>query len=187
NQPTILGDTPLMSSLARAPRGTYVGFLGHPRVDFDAVNNDGKTPLYLAVESSNAQAVEDIVSRCSYRTCNMQTRRRGDTALCLAARSTTPESATAMVRILLSNQHVDASIADYEGKTPLHHAAIVGNLETCRLLGIRLDGGVTAECKKGLTPLGYAKRLHHGLAPLLVALTRMAEALPAGRVRPGSS
>ncbi len=55
----------------------------------------------------------------------------------------------------LHTQGYDLDIADYEGRTPLHIAAIYGKIETARLL-IKIGLKANAVDSNGNSPLYYA-------------------------------
>ncbi|KAK3382065.1 ankyrin repeat-containing domain protein [Lasiosphaeria ovina] len=158
NIKTLSGNTALMSAVRWGSEGSHQPFLSHPDVNFNAENDMRETALHLAVDKMSVAVVEELLPKCA-NSINKQND-QGRTPLAIAAASRR-EQASDVLRALLRVDSIDASLTDADGKAPLHHAAIVGNMDTCRLLGFRVDGGIFTMCKvKNRTPLNYAS--HHG-------------------------
>lgn len=73
-----------------------------------------------------------------------------------------------VLRMLLTQSHVDLSIPDSEGATPLHVAVAAGHLECVRLI-LSIGAPLNAKTLAGDTPLHFALRLgHHQLIKTLL-------------------
>jgi ankyrin repeat protein len=156
NSRTVRGNTPLMSGLRWSNnRSIYKPFLEISGVHFNTTNDLDERLLYIAVLSKNKEAVQDLVSRCVVSINARDS--KGLTALNWAVLSHDLED-TSIIRILLEVPGIVASIADDRGRTPLHNAAAQNHGDACRLLAIRIDGGLFATDEDGDTPIGLAHR-----------------------------
>ncbi|KAK3393908.1 ankyrin repeat-containing domain protein [Podospora didyma] len=137
-------------------------FLSHPAVDFNFSDDDGNTPLHIAVSMGSFETsrhLGEVVPKCA-PSIN-ERNEDGRTALCLAAADANHVKSANYVRALLCIDTIDASIADDEGLSPLHHAARTGNSEVCRMLRFRLDSGIFSRCNHGRAPYRYALQGAH--------------------------
>jgi ankyrin repeat protein len=96
------------------------------KVNPDARNPQGETPLHRAVEKGMTELVRTIVKSGTSLRARSDS---GETALHLAAMHADP----ALVRLLL-DAGSDPKARNDEGETPLHWAALSGNVEVGRLL-----------------------------------------------------
>jgi len=143
NAQTLGGNLPLMTALVRCD-DTYKVFLGHKDLEFDIENDKGNTALDLAVMHRHHAAVVDLL--LEYGDIINSKNNDGETALCLAAKLE-GKDASEMVRVLLQCESIGPRFRDNNGMTALHRAASRGNLEVCRLLGVRVDGGIEQDWK----------------------------------------
>jgi len=72
---------------------------------------------------------------------------------------TESESRISIVELLL-NQGADPNAPDNEGCRPIHHAAMKGYLETCKLL-LRNRATIEVKDKSDMTPILYAAQMGH--------------------------
>lgn len=164
NAQTKGGNTPLMVALIR-PDDTYKVFKHDDSVKFDITNCHGDNALHLAVIQANIAAVGDLLPECD-DIINSRNN-EGKTALCLAAQLENQEEAVEMVRTLLQSSNVEPRFRDNRGMTPLHRAAIRGNLEMCKLLGIRIDGGLKRDWNGKKASQLAARKGHTAIAKML--------------------
>lgn len=145
--------------------------------DYETVDFEGHTVLHLAVNSMEPGSkqqiaiLETVTAKCP-GLINVQSH-TGDTVLSrLSARLSAQPGVEnlQLTRRLLGVEGIDAGLRNMDGMTALHHAAWNGNLELCRLLGLRVDGGVLSKCNAGLTPCQYATK--HGHAEVALLLQR---------------
>jgi Notch-like protein len=112
---------------ARYARADAAKRLLEAGADANSQDNTGRTPLHAAV-ASDAQGVFQILLR--NRATNLNSRMHdGTTPLILAARL----AIEGMVEDLI-NADVDINSADDQGKTALHWAAAVNNIEAVNIL-----------------------------------------------------
>lgn len=118
------------------------------RVDVNAFENDGTTPLQWAIYHENPEIVELLISAGADVEA---TNREGVTPLALAAQTGNPE----LVELLLdAGANVNNTMAN--GETPLMMAARTGNIDTIQLI---LDHGAdidATEKLRGTTALMWA-------------------------------
>ena len=109
-------------------------------------DDEGETPLHIAVVESHLQTAQDLVAagaKVDVRDYN------GYTPLYLAARADNHK-----IVQMLASHGADVEYKDKNGFTPLHIAAFDGNIEVVKEL-IRLGGDVNAKAR-GYTPLDVA-------------------------------
>ncbi|KAK0619709.1 ankyrin repeat-containing domain protein [Immersiella caudata] len=168
NAQTKGGNSALMVALLR-PDDTYKVFLGHGKMDLNIRNRQGDTALHLAALQGNLAAVKDILPLCG-EAVNRQND-AGETPLILAVQSGEKGEATKTVKALLELTEVDPAIPDESGMVALHHATIWGNLEVCKLLGLRMDGGLFLELDGGRRASHLAREKgHEDIAAMLWTL-----------------
>ena len=143
------GETPLHLS-ARHARADAAKKLLDNGADVNAQDNSGRTPLHAAI-ASDAQGVFHILMKNRATNLNAKTF-DGTTPLILAARL----AIEGMVDLLIEAE-VDVNLADDQGKTALHWAASVNNIEAVNVL---LANGANrdAQDNKDETPLFLAAR-----------------------------
>ena len=150
------GKTALTFALERGPSDTiYEMFLEHPHTNFDLTDHLDRTLLHHAVLSGNESAVQNLLEKCA-DVINVPDV-DGMTALSYAADQQPHARAARIVRILLQVHSIDASMKDDRHQTALYHAAESGNLEVCRLLGVRVDSRMFDRCDNDKTPLDCAE------------------------------
>ena len=143
------GETPLHLA-ARYARADAAKKLLDAKSDANAIDNTGRTPLHAAV-AADAQGVFQILVR--HRATNLDARTfDGTTPLILAARL----AIEGMVEELIQEQ-ADINASDETGKSALHWAASVNNVDAVNIL---LANGANrdAQDSKDETPLFLACR-----------------------------
>jgi len=154
NQQGWMRDTPLMTAIRQDDtQCAYKAILKHSDVDLNARDEEGRTALHLAVLKARTSAVQDLSAMEGGISIN-EVDDDGNTALGLVSAFGTDYDnavAAAIVQALLQNQHIDASIPDKTGKTPLWKAAYHGNLGGCHMLGMRVDSAILV-AYQGKTP-----------------------------------
>ena len=155
------GQPALMQAIRDAAWDTYDVLVAHRKIDVNAVNSTGETPLmYLALVGQTARA-QALIKR------GAQVNRLGWTPLHYAASTGHPET----VRMLIANKAiVDAPSPD--GTTPLMMAAYIGSEQVARLL---LDAGaeVTTRNLQKQDAADWARlKKHDALAQKLDKLTQ---------------
>ncbi|XP_057317330.1 neurogenic locus notch homolog protein 1-like isoform X2 [Hydractinia symbiolongicarpus] len=119
-------------------------------LDVNVKDKDGKSPLHLAVQFLSENIFQLLIRN---RSCQIDSQcNYGMTALMEACRS----CANFMVVDLVSTG-AKVNIADRQGYTALHHAAIVDNPKSASLL-LKNGAKVDAQSVKGATPLFLAAR-----------------------------
>ena len=161
NAQTKGGNTPLMVALIRSDE-TYKVFLRHSDVKPEIRNSLGETALHIAVHQGHVAAVDELVSSFEEPEWINIENYEGETAVCVAAQLETHEDAAKLVSILLRSDDIDLSLGDRAGYTPLHYAAVGGNLGVCKLLATRIDGGLYVKSQIGAERASQlAKRKGH--------------------------
>ncbi|KAK5653992.1 hypothetical protein OQA88_7668 [Cercophora sp. LCS_1] len=138
--------------------------------DLQIADNEGQTVLHFAANmrpgsQKQLEMLETVASKCP-GLINRQSH-SGDTVLTVVSARPEPENLRT-VQCLLSIEGIDAGLRNKEGMTALHCAAKNGHLEVCRLLGLRVDGGLLAKCNAGFTPCKYAESNNHASVALLL-------------------
>ncbi len=174
------------------------------KVDLDARNANGETPLHRAVEKGMKELARAILATGS----NLRARSKsGETVLHLAALHADPElasmllakgadpkarnddgesalhwaalSGNALVVRLLLEHGADPNLADLRGNRPLHAAADSGSIETVRLiLGKNVDP--KAKNREGLSAEDVANERARPDVAALLAKTAPRSVQPAG-------
>merc|ERR1719420_412611 len=143
------GETPLHLA-ARYARADAAKKLLDAKSDANAQDNTGRTPLHAAV-AADAQGVFQILVR--HRATNLDARTfDGTTPLILAARL----AIEGMVEQLIEAE-ADINFADKAGKTALHWAASVNNVDAVNVL-LANNANRDAQDAKDETPLFLACR-----------------------------
>ena len=127
----------------------FVKFLVSKGADVNVKNNDGDTPLHLAVKENNAEAIKFLLSQ---KADGNVKNNDGDIPLHLAMK----ESNIEVVKILVSNG-ANVNTWDKNGMSPLHVASRGGNIEVVKILvsnGANVN--VNVKDKNGRTPLHWA-------------------------------
>jgi hypothetical protein len=131
------------------------------KADVNAKDNQGKTPLWIAVWCREKSLVELLLKHGAENTKDDE----GVTPLHLAVAPRTNKGVAEL--LLASNFDVDST--DDSGSTPLHYAANRGLMEMVELL-LANKADVNAKDKEGQTPLRYATAEGHtNVAELLLA------------------
>lgn len=138
------------------------------KINMNATNQNGETPLQLACAASSEEARGKMVAQllssgCSVNACD----NGGRTALMRAVACGDPE----VVRILLDNQ-ADAGLEDSQGDNALCYAARVGNTDLVRRLvreARRAKRDIDHKNMRGLTALLIAAREGHADAAKILA------------------
>jgi len=167
-----VGNTPLMTALRLdGTESTYKIILQHLAVDLKARNKEQQSALHLAAMCGRTSAVRDLTLKVS--TLINERDNDGDTALNAAVESDyDDEVKETIVESLLQNPHIDAGLVDNSRRTPLWNAAFYGYHKVCRLLAMRVDGGIIQSCQ-GMTPRQAAvSEGHHDVAELLEVYER---------------
>lgn len=124
---------------------TYKIILQHPAVDLKARNKEKQSALHLAAMCGRTSAVRDLTLKVG--TLINRRDNGGDTALNAAVESNCDDEVKeTIVESLLQNPHIDAGLVDNARRTPLWNAAFYGYHKVCRLLAMRVDGGITESC-----------------------------------------
>ena len=143
------GETPLHLA-ARYARADAAKKLLDSKADANAIDNTGRTPLHAAV-AADAQGVFQILVR--HRATNLDARTYdGTTPLILAARL----AIEGMVEELIGEQ-ADINASDETGKSALHWAASVNNVDAVNIL-LAHGANRDAQDTKDETPLFLACR-----------------------------
>ena len=168
------------------------GVLQRGRVNLDARNPNGETPLHRAVEKGMKEIVRQLVAAGS----NLRARTKsGETVLHLAALSVDPSitallleagadskarnddgesalhwaalSGHVLVGRLLMEHGADPNLADLRGNRPLHAAADSGNIEMVKLV-VAVSADPKAKNRDGLSAEEIAiERLRPDIAAFL--------------------
>jgi len=165
NAQTKGGNTALMVALLR-PDDMYGMFLADENVDLGVTNCQGDNALHLAVLQGNIAAVQEMIP--GYGELVNSQNDAGETALILAAQSEKAKEAAEMVKILLESDEINPKLRDKNGKTALHHAATCGNLEACRLLALRIDGGLLLDWSGRRALVLALQGGHQSIATMLI-------------------
>src|SRR5262245_50578529 len=144
------GDTPLHTAVIsdRSPDGAVIRSLLRMGADVNAPNDYGDTPLHRAAYHGLTEKVRlllrnkaDVFGRA----------RRGETPLLYAAR---PEGHPETVLALLEGG-AEVDVTDDFGATPLHGAAMIGDVDVARVL-VGKGADVNRQTQDGYTPLHIA-------------------------------
>jgi ankyrin repeat protein len=144
------GDTPLHTAVIsdRSPDGVVILRLLRMGADVNAPNDYGDTPLHRAAYHGFTDKVRFFLENKADVSRRAQ---RGETPLLYAAR---PEGHPDTVLALLDGG-ADVNAVDNFGITPLHGAAMIGNVEVARVL-IDKGADVNRKTLDGSTPLHIA-------------------------------
>ena len=112
--------------------------LSRPEVDVNAKDNEGKTALRWALNSSQVSAVELLLGRPGAGDLN-EVDNEGNTALHRGIRYSSK-----LAEFLVRRPEVDVNKVNNEGKTPLHVAIKIGLSEFVEILLSRPDVEVNA-------------------------------------------
>ena len=118
----------------------------------DALDEDGKTPIFVAIETQKLGVLQLLLSKGASRT---HAGPRGSTPLHIAA--AVQDNGEAMT-ILLGRDitKTDLGVTDGQGYTALHTAAQCGNLGALNTL-LQVGADTTIKDPKGRTPLDLAR------------------------------
>jgi ankyrin repeat protein len=131
----------------------------------DAVDGDGHTPLTLACSVGNAAVVALLIDRRATISAG------SIPALCAAA-SAASDDIDIIARLL--RMKIAADVADGDGRSPLHHAVVAGNIRVAGAL-VAAGAAVDVADREGRTPLHLACE-HHDAESSMVGLLRSAGA-----------
>jgi len=151
---------PLSLAISHSPE-VYDEFLARSDVDFEITDVEDNSLLHQVLSEVNDKDLRDemlqkLIPRCAGVINSLDSKHR--TALCLAAQRNVGPG---VIRAFLSVDDIRADIPDNMGMTPLHHAAEEGNVETCRLLCVRVDSGILSPDEDGEVPLEIARNHAH--------------------------
>lgn len=134
--------------------------LASRKLDVNAPNAKGESPLMMAALRGNLQAARTLIAR------DADVNKTGWTPLHYAA-SSTSDKAQAMVHLLLEHSaYIDAGSPN--GSTPLMMAAEFGQIDVARLL-LQEGADPTIKNQQGRTALDFARRAERdGLAADIV-------------------
>jgi len=144
------GDTPLHLAIItdRSPNNAVLDKLLSMGADVNAPNDYGDTPLHRAAYHGLTETVRFLLKRHADVHRRAQ---RGETALLYAARPDGyPETALALIE-----GGANVNEADNFGITPLHGAAMIGNVSVARVL-VEKGADVNRQTEAGYTPLHVA-------------------------------
>ena len=128
-------------------------------VDINAVNEDGETPLHMAVFNRNKDVFEFLIANGAEVNAKSND---GDTILHDVAWA----GETEMVSILIKHG-ADVNARDNSGDTPLHEAVRKGRTAAVKQL-IMNGADVTVADRRGRTALGIARKEHFKSIELLL-------------------
>ncbi|KAK7536256.1 ankyrin repeat-containing domain protein [Phyllosticta citribraziliensis] len=124
------------------------------RADVNRPNNDGATPLALAIGLGSRDAARQLIK---YSADVNAVNREGRTALSLAAE----RGDTVTMEMMLASRALQLDSTDRSQRTALSHAAQAGHADTVQLLCSRSRRGVNMPDAWGRTPLFYAAAMGH--------------------------
>ena len=147
------GDTPLHRAAEVIPGDDLAELLIAQGADVNAKNNEGKTPLQLALKRENMDVVVLLIAKGAQFTDKEVTSKdkQGYTLLHYAARG---DSKRAIELLIAKGIQVNANNNE-SGSTPLHWAAAHGSKNVAQML-IAKGADVNAEDNSSKTPLYYA-------------------------------
>lgn len=182
------------------------GLVANGKVNLDARNAEGETPLHRAVEKGMRELASLLLKAGARAAARSNS---GETALHLAALHADPwfaelllgakadprarndegesplhwaalsGNAATVQRLLVRG--ADANLRDIRGNLPLHGAADGGDLETVRLL-LAHTADATARNREGRGPVDIARERNHGaIAKLLEGLSAKPKSDPGFR------
>ncbi|KAK7139556.1 hypothetical protein R3I93_016630 [Phoxinus phoxinus] len=139
----------------------------------DVFDEEGKAAIHLAAEQGHQDIVDILLSHKAF--VNTKTK-LGLTPLHLSARS----GSARLVRLLVETHQASVDALSLRKQTPLHLAAVGGQLDVCSSL-LNLNADITAADIRGQTPLHLAAESDHSevvklflrLRPELATLANM--------------
>lgn len=159
HQGDVHGMQPLHKSLYTSKLALTKKLLDHG-ADIEAANMYGCTPLIVAAEAGNVAGVEELVRRGASLD---RTTTRGATACHVACAHAVDDTAGKYVAVVERILDLDlgssfADLADMQGLTPLHYAALAGNVDVMKavLHRARAPHAVAVLDRMGRTPLHLA-------------------------------
>jgi len=121
------------------------------------------TPLDCAAFNGRVEVVQVLLAAGA----DMNAKGKiGDTPLLSAARGF-QKRRVQVVQLLLAAGADANACNDYEGSTPLHHAAIYGQVEVVQAL-LAVGADINARNEDGRTPLSLAKQAGHSSVVMLL-------------------
>jgi ankyrin repeat protein len=140
------GQTALARALREGAGAAVDALLSDPRLDTDAANANGETPLMLAAIKGRLDLAQKLAKR------GASINRPGWTPLHYACSG--PDNG---VSTWLLSQGADINARSPNGTTPLMMAARYGSLDTVPLL-LKAGADTTLKNEQGLTALDFAKK-----------------------------
>ena len=151
------GDTSLHAAVRLGNLGLVAFLVSRAFFAVNRVNDDGNTPLHLAVEGVHVDIAECLLQNGAFLSLDIQNGTSGLTPFHLVfSKEYTSESELGeMVRMinLIHTFGSDVEIRDSMGRTPLHHAVIARNLIGMIHLVQELQADVNARSYSSDTPL----------------------------------
>ncbi len=152
---TAISDNPLFWQFRNTlPETDYVALLENSSLDVNARDENGDTPLHVACEYYNPQAVAALLTRSDI---DVNARnRKGFTALHRAAHANGGYPGEECFFRLLCDARVSLNIGDNDGQTPLMWAATCGDPTKVKALLARPDILINVPDQRGWTALMHA-------------------------------
>lgn len=123
------------------------------RADVNLANNEGTTPLYMALLNGKSDAVKVLIAHSA--DVNVAEKYKGTTPLWAAARQGHPNEVKVLIAI-----RADVNHASFEGSTPCSIAAESGNTDALEVL-LANSADVNLAINDGATPLSVAAQMGH--------------------------
>ena len=147
-QPTFTFLKPLIHTATEYNDIELLQFLISNGADTNLVDNNQKTPLFLAIRNKFEEGIKILIDNGS--NVNLKDA-NGDTPLIVAI-----DTDSRFIRILISSG-ADVNLRNNSLETPLHLAALRGNIEVVKLL-IEIGGQINAMTSSMESPLQFAAK-----------------------------
>ncbi|KAL4876377.1 ankyrin repeat-containing domain protein [Aspergillus karnatakaensis] len=142
------GKTPLMAAIVHSYTEAMDLLLSHPKIDLDARNNAGYKAVWMAARMYPSSLLETLLDH------GANPNEVGETGFCILA-AAAERSYLENMKLLLK-YGADPTIANNEGATPLHWAALCGKTDAVALLLSVSSVDAAARTETGWTPLHCA-------------------------------
>lgn len=140
--------TPLHYAVTMGRNDSVSFLMHHAKINPNQKDNNQTTPLQLAALQARASLIRTLVE--NPQTKVNKTTQNQETALHILSEG---EETTESVSALLSATAIDTNLSDKNGMKPLHRAAMIGQVNTVKLLVHKEGTHVNAVDNDGMTPL----------------------------------